>query len=105
MIIYFQPGGHIVYAEEGLENGVFDLRDPESLVRMGLFIRNIREDLEKVISKLESAVPNLVDSITEHGLMQWRADTTPKSLNEERITPEDLFSAWVDRAEPIEDQA
>ena len=67
-----------------------------------MFIWNMREGLEWITSKLESTALHVAQSIEEHELMQWRADTS-KVPNEENLTREELFSLWMDRVQTSED--
>lgn len=92
-----------MYAGEGTSNGVFDMRDPESILRLVMFMWNIREDLRRIALRLESAAQRIVQSFKEDAPMQWRADTTPKSQNDEYLTREELFLLWRERTEPSKD--
>lgn len=94
---------HITYADEGPGNSVFDMRDPVSVLRLVMFIWNTREDLYRITTELESAVPKVVQAIRERSLMQWRADTTPQSLNTDQLTRQDIFLRWCDSASPSKD--
>ena len=93
----------IVYADDPRSNGVFDLKEPSSLLRLVLFICNLRDPFLRMIDDLDTTVPHIIESIKDGMLMQWRADTTPPSLNQAHVTREELLSMWMHETDLLKD--
>ena len=98
-----QPDVRIIYLDDPRSYGVFDLKNPSSTLRLILFIWNLRDVLLGATVEVEAAIPRVVQSKGDHSLMQWRADTTPDTLNAEHVTREELFSQWISVTESSED--
>ena len=88
---------HLAKADGIEERCVFKTNDPVSIIRLVLFIWNIRGDLKRITTECELATPHVVRGIQEHDLLQWRADTTSHFLSGDPLTQEELFSLWMDR--------
>ena len=97
---------HLVYADDGAEYSVFRMDDRVSIVRLVIFLWNIREFLGRITGKLESATEHVVQSIKDHCLMHWRADSIPEARGEcEGSVREGLVSHWLNGLVSVEDEA